>query len=61
MYDWKRGGWVSLPLGFQIGKVLPVGRQPMRFAVNPQYNFQEIPGASRFSVTVTVAVIVPGV
>jgi hypothetical protein len=59
LYDWKRGEWLSLPVGVQLGKVLPIAGQPMRFAVNPQYDFKKAPGAPRFSVSVTVQLLLP--
>jgi len=58
-YDWEHDQWVQLPLGFQIGKVLPVARQPMRFALNPQWNFAGVPGANKFKVVFTVTVLAP--
>lgn len=59
VYDWDRGELVSMPVGFQIGKVLPVAGQPMRFALNPQYDLKDLPGAGRFEVAFTVQLIVP--
>lgn len=59
VYDWERGGWVSLPIGIQLGKVVRVAKQPMRFAVNPQYNFKDLPGADRFKTLFTVSLLVP--
>jgi len=58
-YDWERDEWVSLPLGFQIGKVLPVAGQAMRFALNPQWNFAEIAGANKGKIVFTVTVLAP--
>ena len=43
-YDWDRGEFLSMPIGVQLGKVLPVAKQPMRFAVNPQYDIKDLPG-----------------
>lgn len=58
-YDWERDEWVLLPLGFQIGVVRRVAGQPMRFALNPQYNFKDIEGAEQFKITFTVTVLAP--
>ena len=58
-YDWKRGEFVSMPIGAQLGKVLPVAKQPMRFAINPQYDLKDLPGASRFKVLFTVTLLLP--
>jgi hypothetical protein len=58
-YDWERDEWVSLPLGFQIGKVLPVAGQAMRFALNPQWNLADIPGANKNKIVFTITVLAP--
>ena len=58
-YDWDRDEFVSMPIGFQIGKVLPVAKQPMRFAINPQYDLKDLPGASRFKILFTVTLLLP--
>jgi hypothetical protein len=58
-YDWDRGEFLSLPIGVQLGKVLPIAGQPMRFSINPQYDFKDTPGAGRFSALFTVQLILP--
>ncbi len=58
-YDWHRDEFVSLPIGVQLGKVLPVAGQPMRFAVNPQYDLKDLPGNSRFKATFTIQLLLP--
>ena len=58
-YDWKRGEFVSMPIGLQVGKVLPVAKQPMRFSVNPQYDMKDLPGGSRFKISLTVTLLLP--
>jgi hypothetical protein len=58
-YDWKRGEFLSMPIGVQLGKVLPVAKQPMRFAVNPQYDLKDLPGGSRFKVLFTITLLLP--
>ena len=58
-YDWDRGEFLSMPIGVQLGKVLPVAKQPMRFAVNPQYDMKDLPGGSRFKVLVTITLLLP--
>ena len=56
-YDWDRGEFLSMPIGVQLGKVLPVAKQPMRFAVNPQYDLKDLPGGSRFKVLFTITLL----
>lgn len=58
-YDWTEGEWLSLPVGLQLGKVLPIAGQPMRFAVNPQYDLKELPGGARFTGLFTVTLLLP--
>ena len=58
-YDWNRDEFVSLPIGVQLGKVLPIAGQPMRFAVNPQYDLKDLPGNSRFGILFTVQLLLP--
>jgi hypothetical protein len=58
-YDWDRNEFVSMPIGVQLGKVLPVFGQPMRFALNPQYDFKDLPGNSRFKVLFTIQLLLP--
>ncbi len=58
-YDWKASQWVSAPVGFQIGKVASIGQQPVRFAVNPQYNLIDRDGLDEWSVTFTFTALFP--
>jgi len=58
-YDWERGGWVSVPIGFQIGVVRRVAAQPVRFALNPQWNLRDVAGAPKVQVTFTVTLLAP--
>jgi hypothetical protein len=59
VYDWNLEEWVSLPIGFQIGKVLKVAGQPMRLSVNPQWNFKDITGANKAKIVFTATVLAP--
>ena len=58
-YDWDRGEFVSMPIGLQLGKVLKVAEQPMRFAVNPQYDAKDLPGISSFKILFTATLLLP--
>jgi len=58
-YDWNAGTFVSMPVGLQLGKVLPVASQPMRFSVNPQYDLKNIPANSRFKINFTIQLLLP--
>jgi hypothetical protein len=57
--DWNRRGFATVPVGFQIGKVVQHGSQYLRFSVAPQYNVRNIYGATRWSISIGVAVLLP--
>jgi hypothetical protein len=59
VYDWQSGRWVNLPIGAQLGKVTQLAGQPMRFAVNPQYNLRDLEGTTEWKISFTVAILVP--
>ncbi|MFK5922651.1 MAG: hypothetical protein QM496_10760 [Verrucomicrobiota bacterium] len=58
-YDWKSSRWVNAPIGFQIGKVLKIGKMPARISLNPQYNLIDEPSLSQWSVTLTFTALFP--
>jgi hypothetical protein len=60
VYDWKSGRFVSIPVGFQIGKVTKLFGQPVRWSVNPQYNLKDDAGLEKFSTLFTFTLLVPG-
>ena len=59
VYDWNLDEWVSLPIGFQIGKVLKVAGQPMRLSLNPQWNLKDIEGANKAKIVFTATLLAP--
>jgi hypothetical protein len=59
-YDWKDDRWLSIPVGFQVGKVTRIAGQAVRFAVNPQYNLADDDGFPKWKVTLAFALLVPG-
>lgn len=58
-YDWKNSRWVNIPIGAQLGKVMKVFGQPIRWAVNPQYNLKNDDGLQEWKVTATFALLLP--
>ncbi len=58
-YDWERGEWVSVPVGFQIGVVRPIAGQAFRFSVNPQWNLHNIAGAEKVKIVFGVTLLAP--
>lgn len=41
-YDWKSDQWINLPVGFQVGRLVQIGKTTLRLSYNPQYNFREL-------------------
>jgi len=58
-YDWNQGEFVLIPLGFQVGVVRSVAKQPFRFAVNPQWNVRDKAGTPDVKVVFTVTLLSP--
>lgn len=50
---------LSLPIGVQVGKVTKIGRQPVRFSLNPQYNFADDTGLPEWSIKLNFSLFVP--
>ena len=57
VYDWDRGQFASLPLGLSVGKVFAAGSQPMRAFMEAEYNFKDIPDASKFRVLLGLSLL----
>jgi len=51
--------WTNIPVGFQIGVVRTVAKQPLRFYVNPQWNFKDITGAVKSKIVFGVTLLAP--
>ena len=49
----------SGPVGIQLGKVTKLGDQPVRFAINPQYNLKNDRGLGEWSVAFTFTTLFP--
>jgi len=58
-YDWKRSRWTNIPIGFQIGKVMRLGQQPVRWAINPQYNLKNDDDLVKWKLVFTFTLLVP--
>ena len=59
VYDWEDSRWLAVPLGMQLGVVAPVAGQPLRFALNPQYNLVDDDGLEEWSIALTVSLLAP--
>ncbi len=58
-YDWKNSRWLNIPIGFQIGKVTRIGKQPVRWAINPQYNLKSDDDLVKWKLVFTFTLLVP--
>lgn len=59
VYDFESGRWLSIPIGIQLGKVTRLGKQPIRWAINPQYNLKDDSGLEEWTVAFTFSLLVP--
>ncbi len=59
VYDWENGRWLSIPIGVQLGKVTRLGKQPIRWGINPQYNLKDDRGLPEWSMSFTFSLLVP--
>jgi hypothetical protein len=50
---------VNVPIGFQLGKVTKLGKLPVRFSANPQYNLMDRDGYGKRSVSFTFTMLFP--
>jgi hypothetical protein len=57
-YDWKQDRFVLVPLGIQVNYIARLGPQPIRFLINPQYNFKNEFGSRKWTITAGLAFIV---
>jgi len=48
-YDWRQERWVSLPVGFQVARLMRVGKTMVRVGYAPQYNFIDDAGSPRWT------------
>jgi hypothetical protein len=48
-YDWRQDRWVALPVGFQVARLMRVGKTTMRVGYAPQYNFIDDTGSPRWT------------
>ena len=56
-YDWKNDQWTQLPLGVQINRIAIIRKSPVRFFYNPQYNFRDLPGNTRWQLVFGVSLL----
>ncbi len=59
-YDWEKGRWINVPIGFQISKVIKLGqRQPISFGLSQQYNLLNTTGQKGYSISFSVTFLFP--
>lgn len=59
VYDWNKGRWTNVPVGFQISKVSRFGREPISFGLSQQYNLLNRAGAKGYSITISATFLFP--
>lgn len=59
VYDWANTRFLQIPIQLEVGKVLGIAKQHVRFAVGADYNFKELPGADRFQLKFKVELLLP--
>lgn len=58
-YDWKSTQWTSLPIGFQVNRIVNIKDTSFRLFYNPQYNFRDLAGTPEWTHIFGVALLVP--
>lgn len=58
-YSWKTDDWVSLPIGFQVNRIVNIRDTYLRLFYNPQYNFHDQTGSPEWTHIFGVALLVP--
>ncbi len=58
-YNWKKGEFTLVSLGFQLGYLARIAQQPLRFFVNPQFNTQSSTQLYRWTIASGISFILP--
>ncbi|MGC2614288.1 MAG: hypothetical protein WA354_09685, partial [Terracidiphilus sp.] len=57
--DWTRPGFVYVPIGMQVAKVMKLGGQPVRLLVNPEYNALSTSNSPHWSFRFGLTILAP--
>ena len=57
--DWTSPQFVNVPIGVQIAKVTKLGKQPVRFLVNPEYNARSVTGTPHWTIRFGFTILAP--
>jgi hypothetical protein len=57
--NWTKPQVVNMPVGLQLAKVQKIGKQPVRFLINPEYNARNYTGAPHWSLRFGFTILVP--
>ncbi len=57
--NWRTPQVVYMPIGVQLAKVQKLGKQPVRFLFNPEYNARNYPGAPHWSLRFGFSILAP--
>lgn len=58
--NWSKPQVISMPIGIQVAKVQKIGKQPVRFLVNPEYNARNFTGAPHWTIRFGFTILAPG-
>ena len=58
-YDWDKDVWAALPLGLKLAKMVKFGKRPVQFAGAYEYNFANDDVAPKWTVSLTVKLLLP--
>jgi len=58
--DWDGGRFVNIPLGIQLSKVSTIGKQIVRYVINPEYNAANVTGTPHWTLRFGFQLLVPG-
>ena len=58
-YDWAKGGWTALPLGFKVARLLKFGARPVQLSASYEYNFADDVVTPEWSINLTAKFLFP--
>ncbi|HEY4416962.1 MAG TPA: hypothetical protein VGO57_14830 [Verrucomicrobiae bacterium] len=60
-YDWKKGRWLNVPVGFQFSKVVKIAGVPINFGLSQQYNLLNTAGQKGYSISLSATFLFPSI
>jgi hypothetical protein len=59
VWNWPQAEWTSVPLSIEPGFLIKIGSQTLKLSTKPQVQFRDVAGQQKWSITFTVALLVP--